>query len=74
MFCKKSLDRHQVIVVAVTRDHASDAGSRNLAHYTREILAPGSLMSGSRRRPDGAIKLIDLERRARFARLSPEIA
>lgn len=74
MLCKKSLDRHQVIVAAATRDHMPDPGSRNLAHCTREILAQGSLTSGPRRRPDGAIRPIDLERRARFARLLPEIA
>lgn len=73
MLRKKRPGRHHVMVVAATRDHRPDIESGDLAPSTPIILAPEFLTSGSRGRADGATRPIDLERRGRFARLSPEI-
>lgn len=77
MICKKRLGHHHAMVVAATRDqtrdHMPDIESGVLAPRTPILLASEFLTSESRRRPDGATRPIDLERRARFARLSPEI-
>jgi hypothetical protein len=72
MLCKKKSIHHQNIVVAATRDLVRGVESRETTHHAREVLAPGILAPAPRRRLGGEIRLIDLERRARFARLSPE--
>ena len=73
---KKSIDR-QKISVAATRELGQGVGTRHSAPraldlLTLDLLAPGILSLASRRRPDGEIRLIDLERRARFSRPTPD--
>lgn len=72
MLCKKKSIHHQNNVVAATRDLVRGIESRETTHHAREVLGPGILTPAPRRRLDGEIRLINLERRARFARLSPE--
>jgi hypothetical protein len=73
MPCKKKSIHHQNIVVAAARDLVRrGAESWRVTHRTLEVLPPDILASTPGRRLDGGIKLIDLERRARFARLSSE--
>ena len=64
---KKSIDR-QKISVAATREFGRGGGVRHSAPRALDLLAPGMLSPSSMRRPEGEIRLIDLERRARFSR------
>ena len=72
MPCKKKSIHHQNLVVTAARDLVRGAESWRATHRTLEVLPPDILASTPGRRLDGGIKLIDLERRARFARLSSE--
>ena len=72
MPCEKKSIHHQNIVVAAARDLVRGAEPWRVTHRRLEVLAPDILASTPGRRLDGGIKLIDLERRARFARLSSE--
>lgn len=69
---KKKSIHHQNIVVVAARDLVRGAESWRVTHRTLEALPQDILASTPGRRLDGGIKLIDLERRARFARLTPE--
>ncbi len=68
---KKSIER-QNILVAATREFGRGGGVRHSAPRALDLLAPVILPSLSRRRRDGEIRLIDLERRARFSRSTPD--
>ena len=73
MLCKKKSIHHQNIVVSAARDLVRGVEPRGTAHHALEVLAPGILAPAPRRRVDGGVRLIDLERRARFSRPLPEI-
>jgi len=73
MLCKKRSIHHHNSVVAAARDLVRGAVSPDVTSRTQEALAPGIRAPLSGRRLDAGIRLIDLERRARFARLSFEI-
>ncbi len=68
MLCKKKSLHDQNIVALTARDLVRGVEPRETVHYALEALAPAP-----RRRLDGGVRLIDLERRARFSRLSSEI-
>lgn len=69
MICKKKTGNHHYSVVAMACELLPGASRRETTHRSQRLLIPSRIGAPPvARRLDGEVRLIDLERRARFSR------